>query len=453
MLVMKLCRISLALAATLALAGREGAQEGTPIAGTLAVETFDSAWAVIDRTLWDTTFNGVDWDAVRDELRPRARQARTYQELRTVLGEMVRRLGLSHFGIIPGDVQDRLAADEDAPAGAPGDAGLELRLVGERFLVTRVAPGGAAAAAGVRPGWTIDAVEGRPAKEVLALVDRLPTAREQRARQLAAWAALSAALHGRAGERLRVRFTAGAGRRVEKALVLTPAAGTATKMGNLPELAVRAEHERLRLDDGTQVGVIRFNYWMPVVSPRLDRAVDALRDADGIVIDLRGNPGGVGVMAAGFAGHFLDRADTLGTMRMRQGPLRFVVNPRRVDTQARPARPFAGPVAILVDALSVSTSEIFAGGMQKLGRARVFGETTAGQALPSYARRLPNGDVLQHAVADFTGPGGERFEGAGVAPDVAAPPTREALLAGGDPALDAAVRWIREEKNRGRAPR
>ncbi|HEX8695161.1 MAG TPA: S41 family peptidase [Longimicrobium sp.] len=452
---MKLCRISLALAAaTLAFAGTARAQEGTPIAGALAVETFDSAWAVIDRTLWDTTFNGVDWDAVREELRPRAQSARTYQELRSVLGEMVGRLGLSHFGIIPGDVQDRLAAGGAAPAGgAPGDAGLELRLVGERFLVTRVAPGGAAAAAGVRPGWAVDAVEGRPAREVLALVDRVPTAREPRARQLAAWAALSAALRGRAGERLRVRFEDGAGRAVEKALVLGPAAGTATKVGNLPELAVRAEHERLRLDDGTSVGVIRFNYWMPVVARRLDEAVDALRDADGIVIDLRGNLGGVGVMAAGFAGHFLDRADTLGTMRMRQGPLHFVVNPRRVDARSRPARPFAGPVAILVDALSVSTSEIFAGGLRRLGRARVFGETTAGQALPSYARRLPNGDVLQHAVADFTGPGGERFEGAGVAPDVAAPPTREALLAGGDPALDAAVRWIREERARGRAPR
>jgi carboxyl-terminal processing protease len=135
-------------------------------------------------------------------------------------------------------------------------------------------------------------------------------------------------------------------------------------------------------------------------------------------------------------------------MKTRQNSLHFAINPRRVDTQARPVRPYAGPVAILTDAVSVSTAEFFAGGMQKLGRARVFGETSAGQALPSYAKRLPNGDVLLHAVADFTGPGGVRWEGAGVIPDVVAPPTREALLAGGDPALDAATRWIREQKNK-----
>jgi carboxyl-terminal processing protease len=113
-----------------------------------------------------------------------------------------------------------------------------------------------------------------------------------------------------------------------------------------------------------------------------------------------------------------------------------------VNPRGEPVRPFAGPVAILTDALSISTSEIFAGGMQKIGRAKVFGETTAGQALPALTRPLPGGDVMIHAYADFIGPGGFRMEGGGVPPDVHAPPTREALLAGRDPALEAALRWI-----------
>ena len=430
------------------------AQRGTPISPALAAETFDTAWAVIDRTLWDTTFNGVDWDAVRAELRPRAAAARTRQELRGILSDMVGRLKLSHFGIIPGEVQETLDAggadDEagDASAERRGDAGMEVRLVGDRFVVTRVLPGGAAAAAGVRPGWVVDAVQGRPTRRILEALRAFPDAATPRGRRLYAWSALSNALRGDAGETLRVRFLDGADRPVSARLALRPFAGTTTKVGNLPELAVSAEHERLPLPGGGTVGVIRFSYWMPAIIPHIDRAVEELRDADGMVIDLRGNLGGVGFMAAGWAGHFIDRADTLGTMLTRQGALRFVVNPRRVDTQARPVRPYAGPVAILIDPVSVSTSEIFAGGMKSLGRARVFGETTAGQALPAYARKLPSGDVLMHAVADFTGPRGERFEGAGVAPDVAAPPTREALLAGGDPALDAALRWIAEERGR-----
>ena len=68
--------------------------------------------------------------------------------------------------------------------------------------------------------------------------------------------------------------------------------------------------------------------------------------------------------------------------------------------------PFDGPVAILVDRLTASASECFAGGLQSLGRVRVFGETSMGQALPALFDRLPNGDVFIHAWGDFvTGAG------------------------------------------------
>ena len=58
---------------------------------------------------------------------------------------------------------------------------------------------------------------------------------------------------------------------------------------------------------------------------------------------------------------------------------------------------------------------------------------------------LPGGDVLVHAIADFTGPGESRLEGTGVIPDVAAAPTRAALLSGRDNALAAALEWIAGE--------
>jgi len=114
--------------------------------------------------------------------------------------------------------------------------------------------------------------------------------------------------------------------------------------------------------------------------------------------------------------------------------LRFVVNPRL------PA--FRGPLAILVDGSSASTSEIFAGGMQDLKRARVFGTRTAGAALPSFIEKLPNGDGFQTAAADYISEGGKRLEGLGVTPDVVVAPTRDSLLAGRDVALEAAVNWI-----------
>jgi carboxyl-terminal processing protease len=86
--------------------------------------------------------------------------------------------------------------------------------------------------------------------------------------------------------------------------------------------------------------------------------------------------------------------------------------------------------------------------MQAIHRARIFGETSYGGVLPALAERLPNGDALYHAVGDFVAPNGDRVEGRGVIPDEAAPPTRASLLAGRDPAYEAAVRWIAAERLR-----
>jgi carboxyl-terminal processing protease len=161
-----------------------------------------------------------------------------------------------------------------------------------------------------------------------------------------------------------------------------------------------------------------------------------------MILDLRGNLGGVAGMMMGVAGHFLAEPKTLGIMRTRGDEMRFVANPRLATDTGVPVQPFAGSVAILVDGLSASTSEMFAAAMQALGRARVFGERTPGQALPAMATRLPTGDVLMHVVADFVAPDGSKIEGRGVIPDEVVPLTVADLGARRDGALEAAIRWM-----------
>jgi carboxyl-terminal processing protease len=426
--------------------------EARTLEPALAEATFDSAWSIIHRTFWDTTFNGVDWQGTRDELRPRARAARTDAELRAIIQGMLDRLRMSHLVVIPGDAAEALATERDGgPPAEAGNAGLELRWVDDALLVTRVLPGGAAQAAGVRAGWTLESAGEMTEARIRQALARLPAAADPRRFASYASQSMEGALEGAAGDTVRARFHDGEGRAVDAALVLRKPEGRMATLGNLPPILARVETERVPLGDGREVGVIRFPIWLPAIAPELDRAVDALRGTAGIVVDVRGNPGGLGAMAPGFAGHFVDRRDTLGTMITRRDVMHLVINPRRVSPDARAVAPFAGPVAVLVDERSASTSEFFAGGMQALGRARVFGVTTAGQALPSLMPRLPNGDVMLHAMADFVGPDGERWEGAGVVPDAEAPPARAALLAGRDPALEAAVTWIRSRA--GASPR
>ena len=391
--------------------------------------TFDSAWTIIARSHWDTTYNGVRWTAVRDSLRPRAAAARNAVELRTVLAQMVGTLGQSHFSIIPG------ASNLGGPRGGDqsGSVGATIRDVNGAMLVTAVRAGGPADRAGVRPGFAIEAVDG------CRVAGRVKSADERRAK-LVHWSAVTAMLRGAVRDSAHIRLQDGNGKSVTLAVVRESEPGLITRVGNLPPISAQLLIEK-RVIDGRTIGIIRFSTWMAVLAEGIGNAIDSFRGADAIVLDIRGNFGGVAMMAPGVAGHFIDTSLTLGTMIQRGGAQQFVVNPQRVNSANKRVKPFGGPVAIVVDELSISTSEIFASGMQALGRARVFGAQSAGQALPSVAERLPNGDILYHAIANFLSPTGKPVEGTGVVPDVAVPVTRSQLLQGRDPALDAALVW------------
>jgi carboxyl-terminal processing protease len=102
-------------------------------------------------------------------------------------------------------------------------------------------------------------------------------------------------------------------------------------------------------------------------------------------------------------------------------------------------------LAVLIDGGSASTSEILAGGLQDLKRARVFGTRSAGAALPSIIIKLPNGDGFQYANANYVSQSGKILEGVGVTPDVVVRHTRRALLSGRDAVVDAAMAWIRKQ--------
>jgi carboxyl-terminal processing protease len=193
---------------------------------------------------------------------------------------------------------------------------------------------------------------------------------------------------------------------------------------------------------GGCAGVIAFDVWMTPILPELERAFEAVRHCDGIVLDLRGNPGGVAGMVMGVSGYFMEERRPLGRLITRSSELRLVSMPRRVTTAGKATTPYSGRLALIVDGQSMSTSEIFAAGLQEAGRARVFGEPSGGQALPAMMARLPNQDVLMYVFANLVTPEGVRIEGRGVIPDQPAPLRRQDLLEGRDTPLEAALDWI-----------
>jgi len=337
--------------------------------------------------------------------------------------------------LIPAGADSSTGGKSDLTA----DPGFESRLIARSLVVTRLTPGGAAAGAGVKPGWVVDAIDGKSVSSAFAgLSDAMP----RRLFDVEIWRRVESQLRGPGGTEVKVTFRDGADKPVTATLTRQREQGQPAKVGTLPTMYVRLESESRRTPAGKSAGVIRFNVWMAAVDALFQKAVDGHRSADGIVIDLRGNPGGLAAMLMGISGHFLTERKPLGVMKTRDAELKFTSNPRLVSAAGERVEPFAGPVAILVDALTGSASECFAGGMQSLGRARVFGQTSMGQALPAVFDKLPNGDVLIHAYGDFVTATGTRLEGRGVVPDEEVPLDRAQLLAGRDAPLERALQWI-----------
>ena len=408
----------------------------TPASAATPLDTFDAAWRLLRQNYVAATASRIDWDALRAELRPRAERAASDAEVRGVIRDMLERVGQSHFAILPAPVASAMTGAALRPEDV-GTLGFDVRLLGHSLVVTDVEPEGPAARAGIRAGWTLTRVGARAVDQALAEIGDAPP----NVRGFRAWALGMALLRGPAGDDVDLGFLDGDGKRVARLLVRASERGQPVKLGHLPTLFARVDGRRLERA-GQAVGVIAFNVWMTPVSRQFDEAMDRLRDTRGIVIDLRGNPGGVLTMIMGLSGHFVTDAVDLGTITTRDSTLKLVANPRTVGAAGQPVRPFAGPVAILVDEGSYSASEIFSGGMQAVGRARVFGTRTAGGALPAVLERLPGGDVLQYAIGDFVTAAGQRIEGHGVVPDEVVVPSRSDLLAGRDVTLDAALDWI-----------
>lgn len=396
--------------------------------------SFELVWTTVNETFYDPSFGGLDWPAVRAELDPKLEAADTPEAARDVIRAMIERLGRSHFTLITGG-----SAGRSWPGAAV--VSIDFRMSDGGTLVTRVDPSSSAFRAGLQAGDVLLSIDGQPVPGASA---PLPAGRRER---LILWQDVYRRLHGAPASVVEMTRRTPHGDVETIAVQRELDRGEVVSLGNLPALPVRIDVTEARTPAGRRAGVIGFTAWMAAIAQPFADAVDRFRQADGIVLDLRGNPGGLADMIRGIAGHFVATPVLLGRVQMRGVELELRANPRRSTSDGRRVEPYGGPVALLVDDMTASASECFAGGMQSLGRVRVFGTRTAGQALPASTRQLPNGDVLMYAVGDFVTSTGARLEGVGVVPDEEIPLTPEGLAGGRDPALAAALAWLDSAAN------
>ena len=409
--------------------GRAGAAAGVvEYASTREgrLRIFDEVWEEVRERYFDPGLQGVDWERVREQFRPRAAEAPDAAGLYAVLRRM---LGALH------DPHTRVFAPGESPDWRVQhyvSVGVAVRELGGQLVVTDVERDSEAEDAGLRPGDAVLALDGEPAAALAARRTDELGGGDTRPARLAAAAHL---FEGPRGSDVRVTFARPGERRAREAVLRRE------PRTRLPSFEVRGA--------GAGVRLVRFNIFTPEVAAQFARALrDELREARALVIDLRDNGGGEAESMADLASTLLPAGLSLGRFTDRTGAVRLEPYTRAaLLSTADSFERFRRPVVILTNARTASAAEVFAASLRETNRAAVIGETTCGCVLGIRRRhRLPDGGVLDISEMDYHTAAGTRLEGAGLRPDLTVEPTREDLRRRRDRALERALEILKDSK-------
>jgi carboxyl-terminal processing protease len=279
------------------------------------------------------------------------------------------------------------------------------------LAIQEVFPGAPAARAGIRKGDVIVAVNG---KSIAGEPSKLASAK----------------VRGRAGTSVSLT-------------VLTPATGR--------KRTVSVERERLRVPEVVETGVRTVN-GVKIGTAHLlafDRGAhgelktvidrELRQGARGILLDLRGNGGGLldeGVLTASV---FVDKGLIVSTHGRKRAEQKFYATGDAIPAKV--------PVVVLVDGGTASAAEIVTGALRDHGRATIVGTKTFGKGVFQEVPNLTNGGALDLTVGSFYLPNGENLAGHGIVPPVKAaddPRTKK------DEALPVALRTLAAKVASGR---
>ncbi|AII60472.1 S41 family peptidase [Dehalococcoides mccartyi] len=170
------------------------------------------------------------------------------------------------------------------------------------------------------------------------------------------------------------------------------------------------------------IAYIRLSRFSERTDAELEQVLKNLGDAKGIVLDLRGNPGGLVSSVINVTSRFVSSGVVLTTVDNAGNSEEYKIVPKAVTTSL--------PMVVLVDQYSASGSEALSGALQDYGRATIVGKTTYGKGSVNRTFDVTGNTGIYLTIGRWYTPNGRMIEGQGITPDI------ELELAG-----DEAVKW------------
>lgn len=383
-------------------------------------KTFESVWTKISEKFYDPEFKGVDWNAVKQKYQPLVEKTVTSDEFHSILNKMVKEIKESHLSVNP-PPKEKTSNHVVSKASI----GVELAWIENQILITMIEPDSPANLANLQIGDSIISIDGISIEDVF---QKFELEMKENSIQVYEWqktVAVTRILFGSPDSLVKLNL-----------LDLN---------NNLREVFLKREISKLHgafkpptfQQIEKNIGYIRIPIWAGKLNEKMDEAFQEFAESKAVIIDLRGNIGGIAELITNLTGKIMKQDGSLGEFRYRNRNEQFAF-------KGTGEKAFKGNLIILIDEKSASSSEVFSGGLQDLGRATVIGTRSSGAVLLSLIEILPSGGSMLYPVADFYTPKGKRLEGNGVNPDIEVKRTRRALIENRDLILEKAIAKAKE---------
>lgn len=408
-----------------------------------------TVWSEVNAAFpWFEYRPGLNWDAIVRSYIPRVLEAEDQTSYYRLLSELVTSLQDSHTTVVP--PWGRFTPGFDFPP-------ISIEVIDGKFLVTSVGDSEEIDAQSVHPGIEVLAIgNGRSTSDVFRN-DVLPY------RTMGSTHANGAILpffllYGPAGEPIDLLIAEIDGS--ERSISLTRSSAQRDRQPFVPRFVANmmAPTITVRRLEGGVLYIIVPNLGQDRVAQDFEQLMDATDPASihGMILDLRGNMGGSSSVGNRIASCLVDQsvASPMMTYPLYSAAERAWGREPRWATEdfeihPRDGRRHLGPLIVLTDAITHSSSEDLVIELLENSRATVVGEPTAGGAGNTIRSTLPGGGVLEVSTFRASFPDGREYVGKGIVPDHEISRSRQDIADGSDPVLDHAIELLRLSSTQG----
>ena len=333
---------------------------------------YGKVWELIKKDYLDQTFNGQDWDIWKERYKGKLK---TSEDAHKAIETMLASLGDRYTRFLSKkDFEDETQAINAKLTGIGVQIGLDKS---QRLIIIAPIEGTPAYKAGLSPNDEITEINGNSTKGISV---------EEAATQI----------KGPVGT--KVTLTVLRGSETLKKIITR---------AEIPIKAIAKGHAKIIKNN---IGYIRLNSFISQEATKeMKEALKQLSKAQGLIVDLRDNPGGLLTNAIEISDLFLCEGVIVSTVD-RDGYIQSIYADKKVDSDK--------PLVLLVNGNSASASEILSGALKDNQRARVVGSITFGKGLVQGINKLEDGSGVNITIAKYLTPAKVDINQLGIKPDV-----------------------------------